>query len=275
MSQGSVDVVREAMDLMGRVSSASGDEIEPRLLELFAPDVQIDMSRRIFNPDVYQGHAGLRRLGREVQEVWDEFSITPERFVETGERVAVIETRRGRGRESGVEVEQRAAVIWTVRGGRVVHMETDLEPRQALEALGLEEQGLSQENVEVVRDSLRAFADEGLDALAEFWHPDINWRAIEGALDDVGEMRGTAAVRRYAQDWLDTFEDITNVAEELLAVGDDRVVAVQHLTGRARLSGVETELRYAVLYTLRERKIIRVREYSDRDQALKAAALAG
>jgi len=128
--------------------------------------------------------------------------------------------------------------------------------------------------VEIVADSFKAFADGGLDALAEFWHPDINWRAMEGAVDDVGEMHGTAAARRYVQDWLDTFEDVTSVAEELLAAGDDRVIAVQHMTGRARLSGIETELRYAVVYTLRERKIIRIREYLNREQALEAAGLA-
>jgi uncharacterized protein len=133
---------------------------------------------------------------------------------------------------------------------------------------------MSHENVEIVADSFKAFADGGLDALAEFWHPDINWRAMEGALDDVGEMHGTAAARRYVQDWLDTFEDVTSVAEELLAAGDDRVIAVQHMTGRARLSGIETELRYAVVYTLRERKIIRIREYLNREQALEAAGLA-
>ena len=27
--------------------------------------------------------------------------------------------------------------------------------------------------------------EDGLDGLAEFWHPGINWRAAEGALDDV------------------------------------------------------------------------------------------
>jgi|SRR5271165_1282911 len=132
---------------------------------------------------------------------------------------------------------------------------------------------MSQENVEIVRDSLKAFADEGLDALAEFWDPDIKWRAIESAPDDVGEMHGTAAARRYVQDWLDTFEDLTSVAEELLAVGDDRVIAVLHMTGRARLSGIDTDLRYAVVYTLRERKIIRTREYLNRERALKAVGL--
>ena len=134
---------------------------------------------------------------------------------------------------------------------------------------------MSQENVEMVRDSLEALADGGLDALAEFWHPDINWRAIEGAPDDVGEMHGPEAARRYVQDWFDTFDSFTAVSEELLDVGDDRVVAAQRLTGRARLSGVETELRYAVVYWLREGKIVRVREYRDREQALEAVGLEG
>ena len=83
---------------------------------------------------------------------------------------------------------------------------------------------MSQENMEVVRNYLKAFADEGLDAAADFWHPDINWRAIEGAPDDVGEMHGPEAARGYVQDWLDMLEDFTNVVEDLLDVGDDRVV---------------------------------------------------
>jgi hypothetical protein len=40
---------------------------------------------------------------------------------------------------------------------------------------------MSQENVEVVRQALRAM-DQGLDRVAEFWDPDIDWRAIEQAL---------------------------------------------------------------------------------------------
>jgi ketosteroid isomerase-like protein len=133
---------------------------------------------------------------------------------------------------------------------------------------------MSQENVEIVRRTWQAFADGGLDALAEFWDDEINWRAIEGAVDDVGEIQGAEAMRRYLQDWLDTFEDITSVPTELLDVGDGRVVAVLHVTGRARLSGVRTELRYAIVYTLRDGKIVRGREYADRQEALQAVGLA-
>jgi ketosteroid isomerase-like protein len=132
---------------------------------------------------------------------------------------------------------------------------------------------MSQENVKIVRDSLKAFASGGLDAMAQFWAADINWRAMEGAIDDVGEMHGQEAARRYVQDWLDTFDDWTVVADQLVDVGDDRVVAVQHITGRAQVSGVETELRYAVVYTVRDGKILCVREYADRERALEAAGL--
>jgi ketosteroid isomerase-like protein len=134
---------------------------------------------------------------------------------------------------------------------------------------------MSRENVEVVRDAFTAFAERGFDAMAEFWDADINWRAMEGAIDDVGEMHGREAVRRYLEDWIDVFDDVTNVPEELLDIGDDRVLAVQRATGRAKASGVETEIRYAVVYTLREGKIVRGREYMDRKQALEAVGSPG
>ena len=134
MSRENVEIVREVMGLPARPEGN-----ERALLDRFASDVRIDMSRRVFNPDVYEGHAGLRRLGAEIRDVWDEFLIEPERFVDASDRVVVIERRRGRGQESGVRVEQRAGVIWTLRHGQIIRMETDLQPREALEAVGLSE----------------------------------------------------------------------------------------------------------------------------------------
>jgi ketosteroid isomerase-like protein len=128
---------------------------------------------------------------------------------------------------------------------------------------------VSQENLEVVRRLWQAYADGGLDGLSEFFDEDIDWRAIEGAPDDVGGIRGIDAMRRYMGDWLETFEDITSDPTEALDLGDDRVLAVLRIAGRARLSGVETELSYAVIYTVRDGKVVRGREYVDRSAALK------
>ncbi len=45
------------------------------------------------------------------------------------------------------------------------------------------------------------------------------------------------------------------------------------MTGRATISGVQTELRYAVVYTVRDGKIVRGWEYENLDEALEAGGL--
>jgi len=134
MSVENVEVVREAMSLMN--VAGRDREAARRLVDLFDPEVRIDMSRRVFNPDIYEGHEGLRRLGGEVRDVWEEFRIEPERFVDAGDTVVVVEKRYGRGRGSGIDVEQRSAVIWTLRDGKIIAMETDVDPQEALTAVG-------------------------------------------------------------------------------------------------------------------------------------------
>jgi ketosteroid isomerase-like protein len=136
VSQENVEIVRKVMALMSEPPGPSRDR---EVLACFAPDVVIDMSRRIFNPDVYEGHAGLLRLGEDVATIWSEFRIEPERMIDAGDQVVVIEMRRGRGVGSDIEVEQRTSVIWTLRDGRVVRAETDLAPEDALRAVGLNE----------------------------------------------------------------------------------------------------------------------------------------
>jgi ketosteroid isomerase-like protein len=132
---------------------------------------------------------------------------------------------------------------------------------------------MSQENVEVVRRAFEAFAQVGLDAMGDFWADDIDYRAIEGALDDRGPMHGKDAVRAHWQDWLDTFDDLKAEPLELIDAADEQVVTVLRFGGRAKQSGVETDLTYANLYTIRDGKIARGREYWTKEQALEAAGL--
>ena len=79
-------------------------------------------------------------------------------------------------------------------------------------------------------------------------------------------------MRAYVEDWLDTFDDFRGEVIELIDVGDD-VIAVMRLTGRAKLSGVETDLTFAAIYTIQDGKIARGREFWTREQALEAAGL--
>jgi ketosteroid isomerase-like protein len=132
---------------------------------------------------------------------------------------------------------------------------------------------MSQENVDAVRAALDAMGRGGLDALAEHWTDDVDHRAIEGAIDDRGPMHGKEAVRAYMQDWFDTFDGFAVQPKELIDAGEDQVVAVLRISGRARQSGVEADLTFATLYTLRDEKIARGREYATREEALQAAGL--
>ena len=49
---------------------------------------------------------------------------------------------------------------------------------------------------EVLRAHFDTFARGGLDEAAKLWDRDIEWHAVAGALDDVGLIRGHAAMRR-------------------------------------------------------------------------------
>ena len=132
---------------------------------------------------------------------------------------------------------------------------------------------MSQENVEIVRDAAVAFNRGDLDAWFEYWADDIDYRAAEGALDDRGPMHGKDAVRAYAQDWLDMFDDFKSEPVELVDAGEDQVIAVLRISGRAKLSGVETDLTYAELWRFRDGKVAWGRQYWTKEQALEAAGL--
>jgi ketosteroid isomerase-like protein len=131
-----VEIVRRLIALGDQVRA--GEPISPPL-DLITPDLEIDLSRRVFNSETYRGLDGLVRLNEQLREVWAEWDVTPERVVAVGERVVSIETVRGRGRGSGLETSGRYASIWTFVNGRVTRIEVGLEPAEALRAVGLGE----------------------------------------------------------------------------------------------------------------------------------------
>jgi ketosteroid isomerase-like protein len=133
---------------------------------------------------------------------------------------------------------------------------------------------MSQENnIEIVRDGLEAFNRGDLDAWFEYMADDIDYRAAEGALDDHGPIKGKDALRAFVQDWLDMFDDFRAEAVELMEAGEDKVIVVVRISGRAKLSGVETDLTYAELWRLRNGKVAWGRQYWTRNEALEAAGL--
>ena len=96
------------------------------------------MSDRVLNPDVYEGHEGIRRFLADVHEAWDTFTWEPEELVESGDLVLSLVHSTGRGRGSGLELDRRAAIIWTVPAERAVSLRFFRDRAAAREAAGLE-----------------------------------------------------------------------------------------------------------------------------------------
>ena len=136
MSQENVEIVRRVYDAAARRDAAT-------VLDLYDPEVELDLSRLqvvgFMGQDVYRGHQGLRTFFREWHEAWENIEYDYDELIDAGEEVISVATRRGRGRVSGAEVELAVALVWTIREGRVVRVAWFRSRAEALEAAGLQE----------------------------------------------------------------------------------------------------------------------------------------
>src|SRR4051795_13165909 len=109
-------------------------------------------------------------------------------------------------------------------------------------------------------------------ALGNFYSPDVEWHGAAGGLDEGRVVRGRAEVVEAFRDYYDTWERLELRPEEIIDTGDELVVLV-HEVARGHRSGVVVETDTAAISTLREGRIVRVRNYLDRGEALEAAGL--
>ena len=107
----------------------------------------------------------------------------------------------------------------------------------------------------------------------EHFSDDVDYRAVSGAPDDIGPIHGKNAFRAWLKDWFDTFDGFRMELLELIDAGDDTVVWVERFGGRAKRSGIEIDLVIGGVFTIRNGKLARGREYATREQALQAAGL--
>jgi ketosteroid isomerase-like protein len=116
----------EILERMFAAYQAGGVEAA---LEFIAPDFEAVVGPEMSaEPDVYRGHDGVRRYFAGFEGIED-VRLTPEEFIEDGQRVMVPTVLSGRGASSGIEVEQRVVQAWQFRNGKALRLEvfTDLE----------------------------------------------------------------------------------------------------------------------------------------------------
>jgi ketosteroid isomerase-like protein len=120
---------------------------------------------------------------------------------------------------------------------------------------------VSRENVEIVRSFLSAGVDEAL----ELADPGIVWNPIEELA-----ATGHGAVRASLHHWKAEWHDYELMPEAFLDAGD-RVVVTVRLRARGRGSGVRVDARFYDVFTLRDGRIVRMDQFSERAEALASA----
>ena len=109
----------ENFEIVERAHDALNSGDIDTLVGLCDEDFRLDMSDRVFNPAVYEGHDGIRQFYAEVRDVWEMYVWEPEQLIEAGSDVVALLRSTGRGRESGVEVERETAIVWSLRERRL------------------------------------------------------------------------------------------------------------------------------------------------------------
>ena len=91
--------------------------------------------------------------------------------------------------------------------------------------------------------------------------------------DHPEHMDGKNAVIDYYRHYWGTWDEYSLEPIEILDAGEDRVLVVHHERGHGRGSGAPFERRWAVLYTLRAGKFMRIQSFTTREEALEAVGL--
>lgn len=89
-----------------------------------------------------------------------------------------------------------------------------------------------------------------------------------------GEVyRGVEGLRSWARNADATWSEFRIEIEEIHDVGDDRIVAVLHLTGLARASGIPLDMRIGQVWTWRDGLVWRNASFTDPREAFRRAGL--
>ena len=127
---------------------------------------------------------------------------------------------------------------------------------------------MSQDNVEIVRRLLEACNRRDWDAMLETGDPEIEIVTLMS-----GTHRGHARWRRLVEEMAEEVSGFQFVPEDLIDVGQERVVAVTRWVGTGRVSGIAVPNTIGLVYTLRDGLVVRQESFRNEADALIAVGL--
>jgi uncharacterized protein len=103
------------------------------VVELLDPDVELHPPPDSTDPEPRHGREAVRQY--LSPNLFASQAAKPEEIIDRGERVLVVARVIARGTGSGIEIEDTAFHLWTLREERAVRFEVFLNREQALTAL--------------------------------------------------------------------------------------------------------------------------------------------
>jgi ketosteroid isomerase-like protein len=131
VSQENVELARAIHEAWARGDFGARTEL---LAEEFSWDQHADAVEAGSRRGVEVGQS-LRR----IFEVYENYRITAEEFIDAGDHVVVMGRATGTAKTSRMELDQRFAFLWTVQRGLLTRLQVFTDPKEALEAAGLSE----------------------------------------------------------------------------------------------------------------------------------------
>ena len=132
---------------------------------------------------------------------------------------------------------------------------------------------MSVENVELVRGRYERFITTG-DLPSDWFDADFVWdMSTFTGWPEKQFYNGVDGVQEFQSGWLEAWDNWRIELDGLHAAGDDKVVVVVSQYGRSKSTGVEVEMRFGQVWTLRGERYVRMQMYADPREALEAAGL--
>jgi ketosteroid isomerase-like protein len=129
---------------------------------------------------------------------------------------------------------------------------------------------MSQDLEQIMRDGYERFNRGDVDAVLELLDPRIEWWPASDELV-VEPYRGHEGYRRLYWEAREGVPDLQVEIEEVTVVAD-RAVACIRFFGRGRESRAPVEVRETHVARMRAGKLVEVREYRTKEEALRAVA---
>jgi ketosteroid isomerase-like protein len=129
---------------------------------------------------------------------------------------------------------------------------------------------MSQRNVEIVRRVYEGFNENGMPDF-RLLDPEVEWHTSDRALEQ-GPYHGHEGVRAFLSSGADVWTEAMAHPEEFIQAGE-RVLVRITLRTRGKASGIQSEDRFFQVWQLRQGRIVELRVYSNRAEALQAVGL--